>query len=405
MKKAARLLALILSLLMLLCAFPALAEETPAASPEATEAPTPTPEPTITTACALTLPESMAGKAYRLLDAYVESYVPLAAGESLLVELPEAAQGLYLEWYAPTEAYQIEELSAAGAALGTQAALPYINSYYPLQPDTRALRVTALEACSLSGLRVYAAEAELPPDLQLWQAPAESPDLAFLAATTEAALTEYFAAIAIYAVEHEVETAILCLSVETRAMQNDFLAALWALGVRQYPYFGGFFSWNNGSYRMVNAEWGAKNLKNWLEALLPALSPRVLVCHADDEDAANQAAYYTTDQLLQLLDNSKSPLSELPLEKLYLTAAEGTTLDLDAPLISRNGATARQSVEETAFEAFTSLHDRPEGVTARASFALHSSRVGEDAQGTDLLENIPQESLRRYAAPTATPEP
>lgn len=432
MTHAKRLLVCLMAIMLLLSAGTAFAEDTPQPqdTPPAAETPlaeeTPEPEATkaplvtsstvlaaaeiagtITNDCQFTLPERVRDKAYRFLDAYVESYLPLLKGEELLAEMPEAARGLYLEWYGPNPAYLIEEIGETGSVIKSHEASAFVNAYFELQEDTRALKITAQEDCQLSTLRLYAADAELPDDLQRWQAPHERADLVFLAATPEAALEDLFAAIAIYAVEHEVQTAIVCMSGGTRALQNDLLAALWKLGIENYPYFGGFFTWNDQSYSLVNAEWKVTPVHNYLESMLTALTPRILVTHANDKDAINQAKYYTVEQLLKLTGKKKALLSDIGLEKLYLAADEGTALDLDTPLFSLDGATAREAVEDIAFSQYTTLQIRPAGIEAqaRATFKLHYTNVGEDQAGNDLLENIDLSTLGSYVIPTPTPEP
>lgn len=426
MTYAKRLLVCLMAIMLLISTGTAFAEDTP--QPEETPLLTETPQPeatktplvmasttlaaaeiagTITNDCQFTLPERVQDKAYRFLDAYVESYLPLLKGEELLAEMPGPAKGLYLEWYGPNPAYSIEEISAAGNVINTHGAPAFVNAYFELHEDTRALRIIAEDDCQLSTLRLYAAEGALPDDVQRWQPPHERADLVFLAATPEAALEDLFAALSIYTVEHEVQTALVCMSIDTRAAQNDLLAALWKLGIENYPYFGGFFTWNDQSYTLLNAEWKAASVQKYLESILTSLTPRVLVTHADDQDAVNQAKYFTAEQLLTLAGKKKTLLSDIGLEKLYLAAAEGTTLDLDAPLFSLGGATARQAVEEIAFSQYQTLQIRPAGIAmqARGTFALSYSNVGEDLANNDLLENIGLETLSSYVIPTPTPEP
>lgn len=423
---AKRLLIGLLTILMLLGTGTALAEDTP--QPEETPQLAETPQPevteappavsshtmaaaeipgTITNDCRFTLPESAGDKAYRFLDGYVESYLPLEKGAELLIEMPEPAQGLYLEWYALPTAYTVEELSASGSVTKTHDALPFVNAYFELDETTRAIRVTALDSCRLSTLRLYAAGTELPADVQRWQAPHAQADLVFLAATPEAALEDLFAALAIYTAEHEVQTAIVCVSADTRAAQGDLLAALWKLGIENYPYWGGFFCWNNKSYVLLNAEWKAAPVQKYLESILTALRPRILVTHANDKNAGNQAKFYTVEQLLKLTGKKKALLADIGVEKLYLAAEEGTALDLDTPLVSLDGATVREAVEDIAFSQYSTLQIRPAGIDngARATFALSYTNVGEDQASNDLLENINLSTLSNYVIPTPTPVP
>jgi len=409
MKKKTHLFAAVLAIFMLILSVTARAEE--ASEPEAAEVlsvPTSVMQvaeitETITNNCLLTLPERHADKAYRVLDAYVESYLTFIAGDSIFIEMPEAAQGLYLEWFAQTSAYHIEELDAQGSEIRTHSAQPYINAYYNLDPNTRALQIIITDDCLLSSLRLYSADVALPDDVQLWQDPYQSVDLMFLAATPEAALEDFFAALSYYTIEHGLQTALVCMSADSRTAQNELLGALWSLGVKHYPHFGGFFTWNPTSYMMVNQEWKLPETPNYIERMLNTLTPRVLVTHAENPADRIQARFYTTEQLLSLLSSKKNPLANAGIQKIYLCADSGTVLDLDKPLLNFDGVSVREVVQRIAFSQFHSLHDRPLGITARSCFSLSYSTVGEDVLKNDLLENIPVDSLFNFVSPTPVP--
>ena len=172
---------------------------------------------TVTGDCTITLPEELAGKEYRITDGLVESYQTFEAGQSVQVDLPEGAQGLYLEWYNQTSDYTVTQTDQSGATLSEDAAQPFINTYYPLKEGVKSVTLSFSRECSLSTLAVYGA-GELPSDVQRWNQPA-SADLLVVASTSKTALDEFFGVIATYACNHDIPTALVVMSRNTRSAQ------------------------------------------------------------------------------------------------------------------------------------------------------------------------------------------
>jgi LmbE family N-acetylglucosaminyl deacetylase len=106
------------------------------------------------------------------------------------------------------------------------------------------------------------------------------------------ALDDFFGVIATYTVNHDVPTALVVMSRDTRTAQAELLAALWRAGDGSYPIFGDFTCDNNDSYNMTRAAWGKQSTAKYLSACFEEFSPKVVVTHAEDESAPDGAAQF-----------------------------------------------------------------------------------------------------------------
>ena len=120
--------------------------------------------------------------------------------------------------------------TAAGTLLSSAERQPYINCYFPLDAGTASIKIFCRRDASLSGLHVYG-EGTLPETVQLWEPTAAQADLLFIGATPDAAVTDFYALLALYTVEHQIPTVLTVLEKESRTEQGDLLAGLWRMGV------------------------------------------------------------------------------------------------------------------------------------------------------------------------------
>ena len=231
---------------------------------------------TITESCALTLPEGLSEKAYRITDSLVETYLIMPGEGSFTVAFDQAVQGVYLEWYDLPEDFTFEQLDASGNVVSTDEMQPFFNCYYPIGENTRGVRVSFEKEVSLSGLWVYGAGAPLPDTVQRWQNTLEKADLAIISATAETLLDDFGAVIANYTLAHEIPTAIVVMGDGTRTAEAECLAWLWDIGVVNHPMFGGFASDNDELYKMTVAMWRRNATSKYINAVVEALTPQVL---------------------------------------------------------------------------------------------------------------------------------
>ena len=351
---------------------------------------------TVTSDCTITLPEELAGKEYRITDGLVESYQTFESGQTIAVDVPDGAQGMYLEWYQPTSAYSVTQTDASGASLSEDAGQPYLNAYYPLKEGASHLVITLSAEASLSTLEVFGA-GELPATIQRWNQPTAA-DLLVVASNSKTALDEFFGVIATYACNHDIPTALVVMSPNTRSAQQELLSALWYAGYDQYPIFGTFQSVNDSLYKMVKNDWGRKTTLTFIEDQIALLAPKVIVTHVDDETAPDGSAQFTGEYTLRAAEDTG-------VQKIYFASKSGTTtLDYSTPLNGCYGKTVTELAAE-AFKLCTTRHAYETALVPASVFQLTQSQVGDDASNNNLFENIDTATLGAYAEPTPTPEP
>ena len=355
---------------------------------------------TVTGECTITMPEGLSEKEYRITDNLVETYQTFEQGQTLKVDLPDGAQGLYLEWYNATTSYQVVQQDASGATLSEDVTQPFMNAYYPLADGVKSVSITMSGEASLSTLAVYGA-GELPSSVQRWTTPGKA-DLLVVASTPNTALDQFFGVIATYAGNHDIPTALVVMSRYSRSAQEELLSGLWLAGYDTYPVFGDFFCENNGLYKMVRNMWGRKTALTYLQDQIAAFSPKVIVTHAGDETAPDGAAQFTGEFAERAADG-------LGVQKIYFASDSGQTkLDYTQPLNGVGGKTV-EALAADAFLLCKTRHIYETQLSLASGFLLQDSEVGDDATGNDLFENIDQSSLGAYVdptpAPSATPEP
>ncbi len=350
----------------------------------------------MTAECTVLFPEELSGKEYRVTDGLVETYQSFKKNDAVTIDLPEGAQGLYLQWYDATTQYTVSQYDASGTALAEENAQPFINAFYPLADGTVRVVITMLNKTILSTLAVYGA-GDLPGDVQLWS-PSGQGDLLLVASTSVTALDDFFGVIATYACNYDIPTSLVVMSRGTRSAQEELLAALWNVGYINYPYFAGFASENNIYYNQVRNDWGRRPTLDYLRDICELVAPKVLVTHPDDETAFDGAAQFAGEYTARVAGENDVP-------KLYFVSEAGSTaLDVSAPL---NGM-AGKSVLELAADAFTlctTRHVYETELIPASAFLLEESLVGEDTAGNNLFENIDTASLSGYVDPTPTPQP
>ncbi len=357
-----------------------------------------TQEGTMTDSCKITLPEALQEKSYRITDRLVETYLIIPAGSEMTIEIPEAAQAVYLQWYALPASYVFEQYDGSGTVVSSDETQLFYNCYYPVSENTRSVKLTMESEMALSGVFVFGADSPIPTSVQQWAVTPEKTDVMIVAATTETALVEFGSVVARYTVEHSVPTSIVILSDGTRTAVEEYLSALWQMGVTDHPLFANFHCDNNAIYKTVNAQWKKKAVSKYLTNAISAYSPAIIVSHPASDAASLAAAQFTGEQLLAAAKKAK-------VSKVYQSDVSGGTVLPDDALISANGQTISESVRSAYTACCVSQLQFAPDITPNLSFTLQSTELSEDAGGNDLLENIDTASLSDYKEPEPTPEP
>lgn len=358
----------------------------------------------VTEACAVSLPGRQAGNEPHVLDGNVESYATLEHSNYVEIALPTDGAGyLCVSWYDLPEAYTVEQYDATGTLLGSDEAQGFINDCYELDEAARSLHIYVPRDARLADLRVFSA-GELPAQVQRWQATPQTADLLLIASTPQAAAQDLYAVVASYTVEHGVSTRFAVLERDTRTAQEELLNALWYLGVRTYPIFYDLVCNNNDSYKLTKGEWNAGATIKLLASLINASGARVLATHAANESAYNASAQFTGEMVDDALKRLDDEANERLLKAYRADINGATVLELNEPLIAFDGQTVME-VANAAYMRHASLTQFHKSIQPTAAFTLSYTRVGGDALGDNLLENIDTTSLIRYIEPTPSPTP
>jgi len=359
----------------------------------------------LTADCTIALPEKLQDKLYRMTDNVVESYQMFEAEESVTIMPPagKTAQGLYLEWYTLPKSYVVETYDAAGTLLSSYEGQPFLNSYIALDALSAQIKLVFGSDAELSDLRLYG-EGALPADVQLWQSTLESADLLYIAATPQSAVKDFFGVLAAYTVEHEIPSAMVVLSKDTRSMQEGLLAGLWEMGFANYPQFGSLESSNNEVYKRVRGNWSTKSTTKLVESVLSKYSARVVITNTPNEQAYDGAAQYCAEVVQNELQERGAD-EYATVQKLYCADPSGATaLDWSAALIHFDGASVTEAAN-AAYAKNPGMRVFHKTLEPAATFSLGYTTVGEDTGAGDLLENIETSLLTKYVVPTPSPTP
>ena len=395
MNRRLRFLTLLVALLLCLGACPvALAQEAEQTAAD------------LTKDCTITLPENLQEKLYRITDGLVESFQRFDHDESVTITPPagQSAQGLYLEWYTVPKSYAVETYDAAGTLLSSIEGQPFLNSYIPLDAASAQIKlVFGSDDAELAGIRLYG-EGTLPADVQLWQPTPETADLLYIASTPQSAVKDFFGVLAAYTVEHEIPSALVVLSKDTRNMQEGLLAGLWEMGFANYPQFGSLVSTNNDVYKRVCGNWGSKPTTKLVQRVLSQYGARVVMTNTPGDQAFDGAAQYCAEVVQDELQERGAD-DYTTVQKLYCADPSGTTaLDWTAALIHFNGASVAEAAN-AAYAKNPGMRVFHKTLEPAATFTLGYTTVGDDTGAGDLLENIDTAALTNYVVPTPSPTP
>lgn len=369
---------------------------------------------TVTETAALTfeLPEESAQYEYRLSDGLVTTRISFKAEETFAFLPDEPVQAAVLSWYTAPESYVVSQLDETGASLGeTSVSDGFLNQFIALDESCAKVVVTADAECALAGVTAYAADGELPADVQRWEASPEQADLLLITAEPGAEWKQLGAVLPDYTFEKGIKTAIVYLSdYGKRERADEALAALWSAGVRQYPIFAGFTCNNYDSAEVVEKAWGSSQTVKYVANLFETLQPKVVV--ADGLNDASGAHRFAAECIVKAAEKAGT------VEKLYTFGETGETAatiaEMDTALNAFDGETAAQ-VAQTAFEAHASQQLFGKTIDSSGAYTLQYTNVGEDEAKNDLFEHIDPAALLNYSpvtpsptptqAPTPTPEP
>ena len=344
----------------------------------------------------------------------------------IIISSNEPIYGLYLCFQKMPDTYVIQKESGDDWVTVAEGGNPrFHHAFFELDGLKKIRILSTMEKKNVMGFNeIYAfGRGEVPAWVQRWEEPAEKADLLVLVAHPDDELLFTGGAIPTYGGEKgkQVEVAYLTYSNTTR--RSEALNGLWAMGVRNYPVFGGFSdSYSNGktnSAKLTAAykkAGGKQKVLDWVNELYRRFKPEVVITHAENGEYGHAQHIMTADAARNCFtlaaDAGQSPDSAQAygtwqVKKLYLhqygEEAEQTVLDWDQPLSAFDGKTGAQ----LASEAFA-MHESQDGMGMKIKgkfvaftveetgakmfpydhFGLQSTTVGPDEAKNDLFEHI-----------------
>ncbi len=328
---------------------------------------------------------------------------------NLTIESREDIYGLYL-CFQRMPAYEIQ----VNRGSGWETLCPggeYIHAFYALD-GVRSVRVYATdsEKQTMGFNEVYVfGQGRLPEWVQRWEPTPEKSDLLFVVAHPEEELLYLGGAIPYYAVERGRTAAVALMSYANTTRRSEFLNGLWSMGYRQYPVIGSFKTAKakgvKSAYKTIDKSNGEKVLLRWLGGVISATRPEVIIGPDEGGEGGN-------GQRMMLADACRKAFSQAEdwqPKKLYLHlyGSSRITFDWTAPMENLGNRTG-MGLAYYAYLFHKTQDDQEksvyrEGIKYQNNvFGLAESRVGEDQQHTDFLENIPEADLAEIREPEKT---
>ena len=391
------LTALLLTLLMLLAAYTALAAE--AAD--------------ITDLCKFKTTQAKF-KYTQMTDKKYTSYwkTNKAKNPYIQVTSPDAETligGIYACFGNLPESWEIQ-VSDDGKKWETAAQGPqYYHAWIPLETPARyaRLQVTTGKQYELYLNEFFVLGVGDKPDwVQDWQPTPEKADIMFISTHPDDELIFFGGAIPTYAAEkkHDVVVAYFTRSNGTRS--SELLNGLWHMGVRNYPVIGDFGDKKSANLTKAYSAAGGKGKVNtWMVELYRKYKPEVVVTQDENGEyghvqhiLVSQAAYNAIALAANEDEYTDLTVTYGPwqVKKFYrhLWPENQITFDWTVPLKSMNGA----SGIDLATEAFD-LHHKTQATSGfnvsetgllydNRLFGLVHTTVGPDVNKDDFLENI-----------------
>ena len=300
----------------------------------------------------------------------------------------------------------------------------YAHEYAALPQGEMELRIrpTVQKAVIFNVTELFAfGPGDVPAWVQQWQPAPQKADLLVLVGHPDDEILFLGGTIPYYAGERKMNVVVAYLtcgtnSKGTEVRRSELLNGLWAMGVRTYPVFGGFWDAYSKSLDKAYKEWGKNNVYKWVVGLLRQYRPDVVVSHDVNGEYGHGAHRVCADALMQCIpgaaDESAYPDSAKfgpwQVKKLYLHLyrQNAVTMDWDQPLSAFGGRTGYQ----VAADAYTQHQSQAEkgqknpdtgkfelfqveprdSKTSSYSFGLAYTAVGPDEAGDDFFEHIEQ---------------
>lgn len=341
------------------------------------------------------------GDVARIFDGNDRTSVTLRHGETIRIQTSAADAGQYVHLLFRAEGckYVLQAFDPNGECLYDEEQVSEFEQVLALPKDTASVKLIAKSTLSVLELTAYAGE--LPSHLVSLVEPSERTDLLVVAVTFDEVTELYGSLLAQYRLGYDAHVTVVILRTPFRYELDETVQALRAMGIDVFPYMMGFSDDENSTSR-IKKQWG-KSVTERLTEMLLQTRPTVLVTNGKTDDRST----YALEHLLEAIEAAAAAEVPHTVQKIYAVAASGqTVLSYETPLATADGKTAY----EVATAAYNGMESRAvfgtELMKSQGFSVLHSE-VGEDTDGSDLLEHIPsaQRVRCREELAVCTPEP
>lgn len=388
---------------------------------------------------------SAAGIANRqaLFDMDMASPQSVPGGACLTLSAGEGIAGLYLVFDAPYGSVTLTE-DERSVTVDTGGILHfYLDAEQALGRLPRGVELTfSSGGAALNELRIFT-PGELPDWVQRWGTiEPGGAELLLLSAHGDDEQLFFAGLLPWYAAEQGKRVQVVYFTDHRNMVSyrvHEMLDGLWAVGVRDYPVFGGFpdyytFDMEDAFEFYEDEGYPRQALLGFVVESLRYYRPLVAVGHDENGEYGHGMHRLTAELLKQAAvcsgDGSRFPASaeaygayQVPKTYLHLYPENPITMNWDIPMASFGGKTAYQVTRDLGFAAHRSqqadfgwyFRDAPRASEVEryspCQYGLYLSTVGEDTGRGDFFENLepelPPEGTEETQAPPApsAPEP
>ncbi|NMD38039.1 MAG: hypothetical protein GYA87_05085 [Christensenellaceae bacterium] len=262
------------------------------------------------------------------------------------------------------------------------------------------------KALSIFEMEIYG-EGELPKTVQIWEEAPNKCDILVLVAHPDDEYIFMGGLIPSY-LDKGKSVMVSYLTHGVPLRRFELLNGLWHCSLKNYPVIGNFADVFRKNAKGTYATWGKEKSQNFVANIIRQHRPEVVVTHDINGEYGHGAHKAAADIAINAVkiaedNNFVSEFSPWQTKKLYLHLGENNTIKLDweEPLNSYDGKTALQVAAE-AYQFHESQHGgrqdykgrtfffkvEVDGMFDSELFSLVHTRVGEDINKNDFLENI-----------------
>ncbi len=271
-------------------------------------------------------------------------------------------------------------------------------------------------------------EGELPDFVQMWEPPCEKADIMILTTHSDDEQLFFSGTLPYYAIERKLQVQIVygvqhfeANGVKDHVRPHEQIDGLWTVGIRNYPVMSDIPDLYADSLNQAIANFGSQgvtqdDVREYLITCIRRFKPQVIVTHdlnGEYKHGAHMLMAHTMTEVIEYSDDAtKFPESAeeygtwAPLKTyLHLYGENKITLNWDTPYESMGGLTPFQ-VSQNGFRCHKSQHwtgfykwmygttDEPITKASQITkyspceFGLYDTKVGEDVNKNDFMENI-----------------